>query len=73
MKAYHNYTTAMTTAFRLRWGMATLLILAALITAQAVQPALASPKADARIRRNHVICVRTNPPRGEKFHDPLGS
>ena len=43
MKAYHNYTTAMTTAFRLRWGMATLLILAALITAQAVQPALASP------------------------------
>ena len=31
MKAQHNYTTAMTTAIRLRWGMATLLILAALI------------------------------------------
>ena len=31
MKAYHNYTTAMTTAVRLRWGMATLLILAALV------------------------------------------
>ena len=31
MKAYHNYTTAMTTAIRLRWGIATLLILAALV------------------------------------------
>jgi hypothetical protein len=31
MKAYHNYTTAMKTAIRLRWGTTTLLILAALI------------------------------------------
>ena len=31
MKAYHNYTTAMTTAIRLRWGTAILLTLAALI------------------------------------------
>jgi hypothetical protein len=31
MKAYHNYTTAMTTAIRLRWGTAVLLILAALV------------------------------------------
>jgi hypothetical protein len=31
MKAHHNYTTAMKTAIRLRWGTATLLLLAALL------------------------------------------